>query len=159
MKQNILVTAIVCITLFFVNGNCLAQAIVSPGLLVVKKAIEKTNVVYFDLFAKKDEAIVNLYTEDACLLAPNAPPISGKKALKKDFEDTFAAEKVKGVKFLTGNIYGDGKEYVTEEGTWQVFDPSGKLLDDGKYLKLWKRTTAGWKIFRDSFNSNHKVQQ
>jgi len=158
MKQNSLLTAIVCITLFFVYGNCPAQTTVTPDLLAVKKAIENTNAVYFDLFAKHDGTIVNLYTEDACLLAPNAPPISGRKALKKDFEDTFAAGKVKGVKFLTGNIYGDGKEYVTEEGTWQVFDPKGKLLDDGKYLKLWKRTKAGWKIFRDSFNSNHKAQ-
>jgi ketosteroid isomerase-like protein len=85
------------------------------------------------------------------------PPISGRKALKKDFEDTFAAGKVKGVKFQTRNIYTDGKEYITEEGSWQVFDPSGKLLDNGQYLKLWKRTKLGWKIFRDSFNSNHKA--
>ena len=158
MKQNTLVAAIVCITLFFVCGSCPAQTTACPGLLAVKKAIEKTNAVYFDLFAKKDGAIINLYSEDACLLAPNAPPISGRKALKKDFEDTFAAGKVKGVKFLTGNIYGQGKEYATEENTWQVFDPSGKLLDDGKYLKLWKKTTTGWKIFRDSFNSNHQVR-
>jgi ketosteroid isomerase-like protein len=158
MKQNNLLTAIRCIALFFVYSHCQAQTITSPGVLTAKKAIENTNALYFNLFAKHDGAIVNLYTDDACLLAPNTPPISGKKALKKDFEDTFAAGKVKGVKFQTSNIYGDGKEYVTEEGTWQVFAPSGKLLDDGKYLKLWKITKTGWKIFRDSFNSNHKMQ-
>jgi ketosteroid isomerase-like protein len=158
MKQNNLITAIVCITLFFVYNNCRAQITTTTGLPGIKKVIENTNALYFNLFAKNDESIVDLYTEDASLLAPNTPPISGRKALKKDFEDTFAAGKVKGVKFQTSNIYGDGKEYVTEEGTWQVFDPKGKLLDDGKYLKLWKSTKAGWKIFRDSFNSNHKVQ-
>jgi len=157
MKQNNLVTAIVCITLFFVYDNCRAQTTTS-GLLTVKKAIEKTNAVYYNLFSKNDAAIINLYTDDACLLAPNAVPICGRKALKKDFEDTFAAGKVKWVKFLTKDVYGDGKEYVTEEGTWQVFEQGGKLLDDGKYLKLWRRTTTGWKIFRDSFNSNHKMQ-
>jgi len=158
MKQNHLITAIACIALFFVYDSCRAQITNSPDLPSVKKAIKKTNALYFNLFAKKDGAIVDLYTEDASLLAPNAPSIFGRKALKKDFEDTFAAGKVKGVKFQSGNIYGDGKEYVTEEGTWQVFDTGGKLLDDGKYLKLWKLTKTGWKIFRDSFNSNHKAQ-
>jgi len=158
MKQNNLITAIVCITLFFVYDNCQAQITTNPGLAAVKKAIENINTLYFDLFEKNDGSIVNLYTEDASLFAPNTPPISGRKALKKDFEDTFAAAKVKGVKFQTSNVYGNSKEYVTEEGTWQVFDLKGKLLDDGKYLKLWRRTKAGWKIFRDLFNSNHKVQ-
>ena len=158
MKQKNVVTAIACITLFLVYNNCLGQTASTPGMLAIKTTIEKTNAIYFDLFAKKDGSIVSLYTDDARLLAPNMPPISGKQALKKDFEDTFAAGKVKGVKFQTSEIYGDGKEYVTEEGTWQVFDPKGKPLDDGKYLKLWKRTKAGWRIFRDSFNSNHKVQ-
>ncbi|WP_419701580.1 YybH family protein [Mucilaginibacter sp. NFX135] len=158
MKQNNLVLAIACIVLFFVYDNCRAQIAASPGLVAVKKAIENTNTLYFNLFEKNDKSIVNLYTEDASLLAPNTPPIAGRKALEKDFEDTFAAGKVKGVKFQTSNVYGDSKEYVTEEGTWQVFDLQGKLLDDGKYLKLWRRTKVGWKIFRDLFNSNHKAQ-
>ena len=155
MKQKHLITATVCLALFFVYNNCRAQI---TSTSAIKSEIEKTNILYFNLFEKSDGSIVNLYTEDACLLAPNTAPISGRKALEKDFEDTFAAGKVKGVKFRTSNIYGDGKEYVTEEGSWQVFDLSGKLLDDGKYLKLWKRTKTGWKIFRDSFNSNHKAQ-
>ena len=158
MKQNNLITAIVCITLFFVYDNCQAQITTTRGLAAVKKAIENVNTLYFNLFEKNDGSIVNLYTEDASLLAPNTPPISGRKALKKDFDDTFAAGKVKGVKFQTSNVYGNSKEYVTEEGTWQVFNLKGKLLDDGKYLKLWRRTKAGWKIFRDLFNSNHKLQ-
>lgn len=158
MKQNKLITAILGLALFLVYNNSKAQSTYSSDLATVKKAIEKTNTLYFDLFAKKDAAIVNLYTNDACLLSPNMPPICGKKALEKDFQDTFAAGQVKGVKFQTSAVYGDGKGYITEEGTWQVFDPNGKLLDDGKYLKLWLATKNGWKIFRDSFNSNHKAQ-
>lgn len=154
MKQKHLITAIACFTFFSVYNNCGAQTISTS---VIKNEIKKINTLYFNLFSKNDQSIVNLYTEDACLLAPNTPPISGRKALKKDFEDTFAAGKVKGVKFQTRNIYGDGQQYITEEGSWQVFDPSGKLLDNGQYLKLWKRTKLGWKIFRDSFNSNHKA--
>jgi len=128
--------------------NCGAQS-------TAKKDIENTNARYFILFTNKDSAIVDLYTEDASLLVPNTAPISGRKALIKDFTETFASGKIKGVKFKTSEVYGNGNDYVTEEGTWQVFDTQDKLLDDGKYLKLWKKTSAGWKIFRDLFNSSH----
>ena len=156
MKQKTLTAAIICLCLFLTYKSSIAQAN-NPGLQQIKSSIQKINTLYYELFAKSDASIINLYTDDAILLAPNMLPINGKKALKKDFEDTFVAGKVKGVKFQTGNIYGDGKAYITEEGTWQVFDQSGKVIDDGKYLKLWKLTKAGWKIFRDSFNSNHKI--
>ncbi|MES1249162.1 MAG: hypothetical protein ABUL46_00685 [Chitinophaga rupis] len=58
-------------------------------------------------------------------------------------------------KFITTAVYGEGDNYVTEEGIWQSFDEQHKLFDDGKFLVLWKKTPAGWKMFRDSFSSNH----
>lgn len=158
MKTIKLITATLGIAFLLTYSNCQAQNGTSLDLTSVKQAIQKTNTIYYDLFAKKDIAIVNLYTEDGILSPPNAPQKIGKKGLTKDFSETFAEGSVKGVKFQTKDIYGDGKEFVTEEGTWQVFDPKGKLIDDGKYIKLWKRTNTGWKIFRDLFNSNHKAQ-
>jgi len=157
MKQNNLVRAMLCMAFFLIYHACQAQTTPAGELLTAKKTIEKINDLYFNLFSKSDAAIVNLYTDDASLLVPNGPAVRGKKALEKDFKDTFVDGTVKGVKFHTENVYGDGKEYVAEEGTWQVFKQGGALLDDGKYLKLWRKTKAGWKIFRDCFNSNHKA--
>ena len=153
-RKNLFLTIIGGI--LFLGSQCEAQ-LVTPGMSAIRKSIKSTNELYFKLFQKNDTAIVNLYTDDASLLAPNMLPISGREALKRDFADTFAAGKIEGVKFQTSSIYGEGKGFVTEEGTWQVFDRSGKLLDDGKYLKLWKMTKTGWKIFKDSINSNHKI--
>lgn len=149
------IAAIACIAFLLVYNTTHAQQNSRSDLSTARKSIAKSNGVYFELYAKNDNSILRLYTEDACLLAPNAPAICGRAALEKDFHDTFASGKVKSGKFTTRNVYGDGKEYVTEEGTWQVFDANGKLLDDGKYLKLWKATKEGWKILRDSFNSDH----
>jgi len=126
-------------------------------LRAIKKEIEKDNALYFSLFNKKDTAIVNLYTGDGCLLAPNAPAICGKSALTRDFKDTYAAGQIKGVRFSSIDVYGDGTSYVTEEGTWQVLDKNDRVIDAGKYLKLWKKTKQGWKIFRDVFNSDRKT--
>ena len=61
---------------------------------------------------------------------------------------------LKSGKFTTTNVYGDGIEYVTEEGLSQMFDAHGKLYDEGKYLVLWKKTKEGWKMYKDIFNSN-----
>jgi ketosteroid isomerase-like protein len=157
MKQqpHLLFTKIF-ILLFFICSSSTAQT--NTALSKAKKAIAAANAIYFDLYAKNDGSILKLYTDDACLLPPNAPAICGEAALAKDFKETYAAGVVQSGKFTTVNVYGDGKGYVTEEGKWQVFAADGKLIDEGKYLKLWKHTKGGWKMFRDSFNSDHKAK-
>jgi ketosteroid isomerase-like protein len=151
MKAKHLLLPLACAALSLTAGPAHAQ---QPASLKAK--LSETNRRYFAFFQHKDAHIVDLYTEDACLMPPNAPAICGKVALAKDFTDTYAAGQVSGVKFHTQQVYGAGTEYVTEQGTWQVFDANGKVIDDGKYLKIWKKTSAGWKIFRDVFNSDHK---
>ena len=155
MKQNrILKLAHLHLAIFGICAICNAQMKTENHLSGAKKAIEESNLIYFDLYARNDGSILKLYTEDACLMPPNAPAICGHIALTKDFKDTYAAGVVKDGKFISTNFYGDGTEYVMEEGLWQVFDKNGQIIDDGKYLKLWKKTEEGWKMFRDSFNSN-----
>lgn len=56
-------------------------------------------------------------------------------------------------KFSTVELYGDGKEYVTEVGVAQIYDANGKMVADIKYMVLWKKTKNGWKMFRDMFSS------
>jgi hypothetical protein len=62
-------------------------------------------------------------------------------------------------KLITTAVYGNGTEFVTEEGLWQLFDANGNLFDDGKFLVLWKKTGKRWKMFRDSFSSNREQNQ
>ncbi|HTE01896.1 MAG TPA: hypothetical protein VK668_21555 [Mucilaginibacter sp.] len=126
----------------------------NASLIEAKKAIAASNATYFTSFAKNDGSILNHYAEDACLLPPNSPVLCGRAAVAKFFKDGYETYGLRGGKFITKNIYGDGREYVTEEGLWQSFDAKGKLFDDGKFLVLWKKTKNGWKMFRDSFSSN-----
>jgi ketosteroid isomerase-like protein len=120
-----------------------------------RKAIAESNAIYFESFAKNDPSIfINRYAKDACILAPNTPMMCGGDAVANFFKVAYNDIGLRGGKFITTAIYGDGKEYVTEEGLWQSFDATGKLFDDGKFLVLWKKTPEGWKMFRDSFSSN-----
>jgi ketosteroid isomerase-like protein len=144
------------IAVFMLAMPGLATAQTDP-LAEAKKSIAESNAIYFESFVKNDPSIfVNRYATDACILAPNAPMMCGREEAAKFFKLAYEEFGLRNGKFITTAVYGDGKEYVTEEGLWQSFDASGKLFDDGKFLVLWKRTPEGWKMFRDSFSSNHE---
>ena len=131
----------------------------SAQLEEAKKAIAKSNAIYFQAFVRNDSSIfINSYAEDACILAPNAPAVCGQEAIAKFFRAGYQDYGLRNGKFITINVYGEGKEYVTEEGLWQSFNAKGELFDDGKFLVLWKKTKGGWKMFRDSFSSNRTLK-
>jgi ketosteroid isomerase-like protein len=123
-----------------------------------EQAIRESNAIYFESFVKNDSSIfINMYAEDACILAPNAPLLCGRQAAADFFRIAYNDFGLRNGKFITTAIYGSGEEYVTEEGQWQSFDANGNLFDDGKFLVLWRKTNAGWKMYRDSFSSNRKL--
>jgi ketosteroid isomerase-like protein len=118
-----------------------------------RKAIEASNAIFSDLANKNDGSILTRYTEDACLLPPNAPPVCGKDKIALFFKD---GPKVHS-RFKIQHIYGDGKEFVTEESYYEMTDLNGHKLDEGKVVVIWKKTRDGWKMYRDMFSSNRPV--
>jgi ketosteroid isomerase-like protein len=130
----------------------------NTGLEEAKKAIAESNAIYFESFVKNDSSIfINRYAKDACIMAPNAVQIFGRDAAAKFFRAAYSNYGMRNGKFITTAVYGDGVEFVTEEGLWQSFNAKGELFDDGKFLVLWKKTPEGWKMFRDSFSSNRNL--
>jgi ketosteroid isomerase-like protein len=129
----------------------------SDPLAEARADIAASNAIYFTSYSKNDSSIfIERYAEDACIMAPNSPAMCGRMAAAKFFRDSYRYYGMRNGKFMTTAIYGDGKEYVTEEGLWQSFDEAGNLFDDGKFLVLWRRTGNGWKMYRDSFSSNRQ---
>jgi len=125
-------------------------------LAEAKASIAESNAVYFQSFAKGDSSIfIERYAEDCCILGPNAPAMCGPDAPLTFFKSAYKDYGLRNGKFITTAVYGNGDEFVTEEGLWQSFDASGRMFDDGKFLVLWKKTSKGWKMYRDSFSSNH----
>src|SRR5690349_20074451 len=125
------------LTVLLIGVNFMASA----QLEEAKKAIAESNARYFQSFVKNDSAIfINSYAEDACILAPDAPAFCGREDIEKFFRAGYNDYGLRNGKFITTNVYGDGKEYVTEEGIWQSINAKGELFDDGKFLVLWKKT-------------------
>lgn len=120
-----------------------------------KKAIAFSNSIYFQSFVKNDSSIfIDRYAEDCLIMLPNAPAMKGHEGALRFFKIAYNEIGLRNGKFITTNIYGLGNDYVVEEGLWQSFDKDNKLFDNGKFLVLWKKTSKGWKMFRDSFSSD-----
>lgn len=119
-----------------------------------KKAIAASNAIYFTSFAKNDSSIfIERYADDACLMPAGVPKSCGREALAAFFREKYN-KGYRGGEFETIAVYGDGKEYVTEEAIGRIFDSVGNKMSEGKILVLWKKTPAGWKMFRDSFSGD-----
>lgn len=159
MKQNLSICLLLVASsyLFAGCGNSSAQR--NSNLEEAKRAIEESNSIYFQSFAKGDSSIfIERYAEDCCIMAPGAPAMCGPDAPLEFFRLAYHKIGLRNGKFITTNVYGSGDGFVTEEGLWQSYDASNKLFDDGKFLVLWKKTAKGWKMYRDSFSSNRKNQ-
>ncbi len=143
------------ILMLFLFFNCLAQKTTNASLEEAKKAIAASNEIYFQAFAKGDSStFIDLYAKDCWIMPPDAPALCGGDAPLEFFKTAYNKFGLRNGKFITIDVFGDGVEFVTEEGFWQSIDAGNKVFDNGKFLILWKKTPNGWKMFRDSFSSD-----
>lgn len=156
MKTNRNFTLVQLFAISFLFCKCNAQQSKDKSdLEEAKMAIAKSNEIYFQAFVKGDSSIfIDRYAKDCSIMPPNTSAMCGKNGPIDFFRMAYYQIGLRNGKFITTALYGDGKEFVTEEGIWQSFDTNNNMFDNGKYLVLWKKTQDGWKMFRDSFSSN-----
>lgn len=116
-------------------------------------SILQSNQHFMKSFKGGDSVNVsNCFTQDAKLLVPNQPAITGKdnivhffsNMMKKDIED---------IDLHTSNIWGDSS-ILAEEGTYHASGKEKSLIDKGKYIVLWKTEAGNWKMYRDIWASD-----
>lgn len=142
---------LVC-ALSIISMNTQAQSKHNADLEEARKAIAASNAIYQSLVTKHDGSILDLYTDDAWLIPANAPIIKTREGRLAFFDEAYKSGARTGT-FTTTELFGDGKEFVTETGLIKLYDESSKLIADVHYMVLWKKTTRGWKMFRDMFSS------
>ena len=100
-------------------------------------------------------ALAALYTEDAALLPPNLPSISGRAGIRTAF-DSFPA--IGDAKFRTIDMAGSGDMAVVQGAyTMNVMLPgaTAAVADTGKFIELWRKQADGsWLISWDIWNSD-----
>ena len=119
----------------------------------VTEQIEAAGGEFMAAFAAGDaEALAALYTEDGMLLPPNSDFVSGTAAIQGFWQSVMDAG-VAEAKLTVEEALGFD-ETAYEVGRYTLHDSAGNAIDEGKYIIIWKRTEAGWRLHRDIWNSS-----
>jgi ketosteroid isomerase-like protein len=100
--------------------------------------------------AKDYKGLAGCFTEDAQLLPPGSPPVTGRAAIGSFWEGAATALGLKSVTLTTSEleVHGDTANEVGE-GVLKTASGDAKV----SYLVVWKRAADGvWKMHRDIWN-------
>lgn len=108
--------------------------------------------------ARDANAIQEFYSDDAISFSNNAPMTIGRADIKKEIEKGLA-KKAEGetVAYNTLEVYGD-ENTVTEIGTAESKDASGKVIRTGKYMAIWEKRDGKYICIRDIYNDDSPMK-
>jgi ketosteroid isomerase-like protein len=117
-----------------------------------RAALEAKAGGWIDSFNAGDaEAIAALHSLDAKLFPPNMPPVNGRsdiQAFWQGFMDTG----------LKGELHIDeldvGGNLGTRVGSYKVLGADGTVMDEGRFVEIWKYVGGEWHFHRDIWNSD-----
>jgi ketosteroid isomerase-like protein len=119
----------------------------------VRATIEATNTKFgAALAAGKPADLAALYTTDAMAFPPGSDIVRGRDAIQKMWQGVIDSG-VKSAELTTTEVDSQGT-VAHEVGNYAMKDGAGKVLDRGKYVVIWKRDGAAWRIHRDIWNSS-----
>jgi ketosteroid isomerase-like protein len=113
----------------------------------------------FENALKKGDSLKlgNLYTIDAEILNNGSPSTVGRDNIIKNF-GSMIRDSITGSGFKTSGLWGNDKLLV-EQGTGFWAHANGKVVSRGRYLVVWKKDDGKWKIFRDTYFSDGKLNE
>lgn len=99
-------------------------------------------------------ALAGAYTEDAVLLPPNAPAVSGRSAIGEFLTNDSANTRAARLKFdISGeSTVGVSGDLAYEAGTFSVLDESGATVGTGKFIGVFNKVDDKWLLVRDTWN-------
>jgi uncharacterized protein (TIGR02246 family) len=137
--------AILVMVAVILTGPCLAQD--KSTIQALEDQLSKA------LSSGDGKAAAAIYTEDATLLPPGEPSVSGRAAIEAYWTKSSAG--IAELKLTTGEVQPMGSDYVREIGTY-----AGKTKGDapqafsGKYVLIFTKTPNTWLATTDIWNSD-----
>ena len=119
----------------------------------VRAAVEEANKEFITAIGRADAAaLAGMYATEAILLPPHSDMVRGKQAIEQ-FWDGVIKSGIKGGMLTTLDLEQKGKT-AFETGKYTLTGDGGKVIDNGKYVVIWKRQKGKWKIHRDIWNTS-----
>ena len=107
--------------------------------------------------ASKDvEKTISYYSDDAVLMLPNLPRLTGKDSIRTLWKEMFASQTFSGGwKTTKVEVARSGDlAYVTGDYAFNETESGRPITDKGKYLHVWKKQPDGsWKCTAAMFSS------
>ena len=119
----------------------------------VRADIEAGDSKFIALLAKGDAAgLAAMYAAGGQLVPPNSDFVSGAPDIQKFWQGAIDAG-IKNAKFTTLDVTARG-DLAVATGKYEMSGADGKVLDNGKYVVVWKREGGRWKLLRDMWNTS-----
>jgi uncharacterized protein (TIGR02246 family) len=119
----------------------------------IREAIVAGNGNLMEAFNSGDAAgVAALYTAEGKLLPANSDFVTGPQAIREFWQGAMEMG-IKSVQLETIEVEGMGK-MAYEVGKYQLFADGNQMLDQGKYIVIWKQVEGEWKLHRDIWNTS-----
>jgi uncharacterized protein (TIGR02246 family) len=122
-------------------------------------AIRDTDATWVKAIAAKEiDATVSFYDENASLLVPNAPIVTGREAIRGTLAQLFASPGFAFAPRTTKIEVARSGDLAYAHGIYVLTLNNAKgvpTTDRGKFVVVWKKQADGaWKAVADIFNSD-----
>jgi len=127
-----------------------------PGPAADAAAIRAQTTSWATAYNQGDaKGVAAQYAEDALLLPPGAPGVSGRAAILAYFTKDIAESQAAGVVFLIDPKTEVGVSGNTgwESGTFKVL-VKGAVVVTGKFLSVSRKKGGQWSYIRDTWNTD-----
>ena len=117
------------------------------------EGINETNKLFMDAFADGDaEKVAGFYTANCRFLPDNSHPVDGRANVQELLQSMMDAG-VSSIELVTWEVEDCGDTAV-EVGRVVMRGGDDEILDDGKFIVIWKKEDDGWRLHRDIVNSS-----
>jgi uncharacterized protein (TIGR02246 family) len=126
---------------------------ITAEVSAIHSAIEAANERFMQAFERADAAgLASLYTEDGQLLAPGSEPARGWEAIRAFWQAAMDSG-ISAARLEIAEVENHGDTAI-EVSRYTLLDAGEQVLDQGKYIVIWKQERGQWKLHRDIFNTN-----
>ena len=117
------------------------------------EGINETNQLFMNAFSAGDaEKVAGFYTVNCRFLPDNGDPVDGRANVQELLQSMMDGG-VSSVELITWEVEDCGDTAV-EVGRVIMRGDADELIDDGKFIVIWKKEEGGWRLHRDIVNSS-----
>ena len=118
-----------------------------------RSAIEAANQEFESSAGRGDgPGVAALYTARGQLLPAQSDFVSGTAAIGEFWQAVFDSG-IEGVSLVTVELESYGNT-AYEVGKFELNGANGQVVDHGKYVVVWKKEGASWRLHRDIWTSS-----